>query len=212
MVFEVSRQISGILVAVFVVSSLFNVGLTQKPSNFRAHLKNGHFLSRMVLANLILFPAVMVMAVTMVDLEPAYSAGLLIFGLSAGAPFLIALTRESKDDVSLAATVMTVLIVGTVVLMPLILPRLIEGVSVDVWAIIHGLTLQMILPMILGMVIRQYLVPLAAAARGVGRPALAPAVRPEPGPDAHRGDRAAGPGRHGRVVLRDARVPLGAVR
>lgn len=163
MVFEVSRQISGILVVVFVVSSLFNVGLTQKPSNFRAHLKNGHFLSRMVLANLILFPAVMVMAVTMVDLEPAYSAGLLIFGLSAGAPFLIALTRESKDDVSLAATVMTVLIVGTVVLMPLILPRLIEGVSVDVSAIIYGLTLQMILPMILGMLIRQYLVPLAAA-------------------------------------------------
>ena len=162
LIFEVSRQISGWLVIGFVVSSLLNVGLTQKPSNFRKHLQNGHFLSRMVLANLVLFPAVMVMAVTMVDLEPPYAAGLLVFGLSAGAPFLIALTRESRDDISLAATVMTVLIIGTVVLMPLILPRLLEGVSVDVWAIIRGLALQMILPMVLGMAIRQHLVPLAA--------------------------------------------------
>lgn len=158
MVFDVMRQVSGVLVTVFVVSSLLNVGLTQKPSNFRSHLQKGHFLSRMVLANLILVPAVMVLAVTVVDLEPIYAAGLLVFGLSAGAPFLIALTRESKNDVSLAATVMTVLILGTVVLLPLLLPRLIEGISVDVWAIILALLLQMILPMVAGMVARQYLV------------------------------------------------------
>ena len=163
MVFDVMRQVSGVLVTVFVVSSLLNVGLTQKPSNFRSHLQKGHFLSRMVLANLILVPAVMVLAVTVVDLEPIYAAGLLVFGLSAGAPFLIALTRESKNDVSLAATVMTVLILGTVVLLPLLLPRLIEGISVDVWAIILALLLQMILPMVAGMVARQYLVRLTEA-------------------------------------------------
>ena len=163
MVFDVMRQVSGVLVTVFVVSSLLNVGLTQKPSNFRSHLQKGHFLSRMVLANLILVPAVMVLAVTVVDLEPIYAAGLLVFGLSAGAPFLIALTRESKNDVSLAATVMTVLILGTVVLLPLLLPRLIEGISVDVWAIILALLLQMILPMVAGMVARQYLVRLTDA-------------------------------------------------
>ena len=67
MVFDVMRQVSGVLVTVFVVSSLLNVGLTQKPSNFRSHLQKGHFLSRMVLANLILVPAVMVLAVTVVD-------------------------------------------------------------------------------------------------------------------------------------------------
>lgn len=163
MIFEVFRQVSGILVTAFVVSSLFNVGLTQKPSRFRAHLSEGHFLSRMVLANLVLVPAVMMLAVTVVNLEPVYAAGLLIFGLSAGAPFLIALTRESKSDISLAATVMTVLILGTVVLMPLLLPRVVEGISVDVWAIISALLLQMILPMLVGMVVRQGAVALAAA-------------------------------------------------
>lgn len=162
MIFEVARQVSGVMITVFVVSSLLNVGLTQKPSRFRAHLKKGHFLSRMLLANLILVPAVMVMAVTVVDLEPIYASGLLVFGLSAGAPFLIALTRETKDDISLAATVMTVLIVGTVILLPILLPRLIEDVTVDVWAIIRGLSLQMLLPMALGMAVRQWAVPLAA--------------------------------------------------
>lgn len=163
MVFEVFRQVSGVLVTVFVVSSLFNVGLTQKPSNFVAHLRNWHFLVRMVLANLVLVPAVMMLAVTVVDLEPIHAAGLMVFGLSAGAPFLIALTRESRQDISLAATVMTVLIVGTVLIMPVLLPRVIEGITVDVWAIIRALLNQMILPMVVGMAIRQLLVPLAAA-------------------------------------------------
>lgn len=163
MIFELFRQISGVLVTVFVVSSLLNVGLTQKPSNFLSHLRNWHFLVRMVLANLVLVPAVMTMAVTVVDLEPMYAAGLMVFGLSAGAPFLIALTRESRQDISLAATVMTVLIVGTVVLMPILLPRLVEGVSVDVWAIITALLTQMILPMVVGMAVREHLLPVAAA-------------------------------------------------
>lgn len=163
MIFEVFQRVAGALITVFVISSLLNVGLTQKPSNFRGHLRKGHFLSRMLLANLILVPAVMVMAVTVVDLEPYYAAGLVIFGLSAGAPFLIALTRESENDISLAATVMTVLILGTVVLMPVLLPLLIDGIEVDVWAIVKALALQMIAPMVLGMVARQYLVTLAAA-------------------------------------------------
>ena len=60
MVFGILREVSGILVTVFVMSSLFNVGLTQKPTKFLTHLQNRHFLSRMVLANLILVPAVMI--------------------------------------------------------------------------------------------------------------------------------------------------------
>lgn len=58
MVFEILREVSVILVTVFVMSSLFNVGLTQKPTKFLTHLQNWHFLNRMVLANLILVPAV----------------------------------------------------------------------------------------------------------------------------------------------------------
>lgn len=40
MVFEILREVSGILVTVFVMSSLFNVGFTQKPTNFLTHLQN----------------------------------------------------------------------------------------------------------------------------------------------------------------------------
>lgn len=162
MVFEILREVSGIQVTVFVMSSLFNVGLTQKPTKFLTHLQNWHFLSRMVLVNLILVPAVMMMAVTLADLEPIYAAALMVFGLSAGAPFLIALTKESKQDISLAATVMTVLIVGTMILLPILLPRVVEGLSVDLWTIVRALLAQMVLPMALGMAIRQFLVPLAA--------------------------------------------------
>lgn len=111
----------------------------------------------MLVANLVLVPSVMVTAVHLIDLQPIYAAGLLIFGLAAGAPFLIALSKESQADIALAATVMTVLIVGTVILLPVLLPRLLEGATVNVVAIVRQLLLLMILPMIIGMLVRQFL-------------------------------------------------------
>lgn len=46
-----------------------------------------------------------------------------------------------------------VLMIGTVFLMPLLLPLLLEGVTLDSWAIASGLLLQMILPIALGMLL-----------------------------------------------------------
>lgn len=162
MFFEIVRGIAGALVPIFVVSIMLNVGLTQRPTRFLGHLRNGRFLARMLLANLVVVPALMVLATTVVELEPIYRAGLIVFGLAAGAPFLIALTKQSENDISLAATVMTVLIVGTVIVMPIALPLLLEGVTVDARGIIGNLLLQMILPMVVGMLLLQFFESFAA--------------------------------------------------
>src|SRR5215510_5631581 len=142
---------------VFVICTMLNVGLTQKPSAIAGHLKNWSFVLKMLLANFVFAPLLMVIALYFAPFDPALKAGMLIFALGAGAPFLIKLTQTAEHDLSLGAAVMMVLMVVTVGYMPAVLPRLLSGVSVDALAIAKALMLQMLLPIGVGMILAQFL-------------------------------------------------------
>jgi BASS family bile acid:Na+ symporter len=154
--FEAFQTIGSWGVTGFVATSMLNVGLTQKPSRLLEHLGNRAFLVRMVLINLVVVPALMIAATSVVALEPVYAAGLLLFSLTAGAPFLIKLANTSENDIALAATVLLVLMVATVVVLPVALPLVIERLSVDTGAVVGSLLRQMILPLVVGMVAVQF--------------------------------------------------------
>jgi BASS family bile acid:Na+ symporter len=87
----------------------------------------------------------------LVPFDPALKAGLMIFCLGAGAPFLIKLTQTAEHDLALGAAVMMVLMIVTVPYVPLILPLVLSGVSVNPLAIARALLLQMLLPIGVGM-------------------------------------------------------------
>jgi bile acid:Na+ symporter, BASS family len=157
------QQVASLAVIVFVISSMLNVGLTQRPSLIREHLANWHYLVRMVLANLIVVPALMAFALKLVPLEPVYAAGLLLLGTCAGAPFLIKLTAVSENEIALAATVLMVLMVATIVTVPVLLPQLLEGISVNAGAIVVPLLSQLFAPVVAGMLLTQFLEGIAGA-------------------------------------------------
>lgn len=136
---------------------MFNVGLTQKPSRILTHLRNRQFLIAMLIVNLIVVPAVMIFALRIVPVAPHYEIGLILFGVAAGAPFLIHLTKTSHRDLALGATVLMVLMVGSVLTMPILLPFLIDGITVSAWDIISPMLVQIILPMVVGMLMLQFL-------------------------------------------------------
>jgi len=142
---------------IFVICTMLNVGLTQKPAAIARHLKNWSFVLRMLLANFVLAPLLMVIALYFAPFDPALKAGLLIFCLGAGAPFLIKLTQTAEHDLSLGAAVMMVLMVVTVGYIPVVLPRLLSGISVDALAIAKALILQMLLPIGVGVLAAQSL-------------------------------------------------------
>ena len=146
---------------VFVICTMLNVGLTQSPSAIAAHLKNWPFVLKMLLANFVLAPLFMVVVLYFAPFDPPLKAGLLIFCLGAGAPFLIKLTQTAEQEVALGAAVMMLLMVVTVAYMPLVLPLLLSGISVDAAAIAKALLLQMLLPIGVGMLMAQVLSSLA---------------------------------------------------
>src|SRR5690606_13718397 len=126
------------------------VGRTQRPSRILECLKGWPFVLRMLVANFVAAPVAMILIVRVLDLAPAFEAGLLVYSLSAGAPFLIKLTEAAEHDVALGASTMLVLMVLTVAYLPLVLPRFVEGTEVDAGAVGRTLVLQMMVPRVAG--------------------------------------------------------------
>ena len=149
--FQFLRTAVQFIAPVFVICTMLNVGLTQKPSAIAAHLKNWPFVLKMLAANFIFAPLLMIGALYVAPFSPALKAGLLIFSLGAGAPFLIKLTQTAEHELALGAAVMMMLMVVTVGYMPLVLPLVLSGVSVSALAIAKALLLQMLLPIGVGM-------------------------------------------------------------
>lgn len=155
--FEFFRGLVQIVAPIFVVSTMLHVGLTQRLSDISAHLKNYSFVAKMLVANFVVAPLLMIGALYVAPFDPALKAGLLIFSLCAGAPFLIKLTQMARHDVALGAAVMMLLMVVTVVYTPIVLPLLLSGINVDAWAVAKSLLLQLLLPIAAGMLVVQFL-------------------------------------------------------
>jgi BASS family bile acid:Na+ symporter len=155
--FQILRTSVQFIAPIFVICTMLNVGLTQKLSAIAAHLKNWPFVLKMLAANFIFAPLLMILALYLAPFDAPLKAGLLIFSLGAGAPFLIKLTQTAEHELSLGAAVMMVLMVVTVGYMPLVLPRVLSGVSVDALAIAKSLLLQMLFPICVGMLLARLL-------------------------------------------------------
>ena len=163
--FEFLRGSVQYIAPIFVICTMLNVGLTQKPSAIASHLRNAPFVLKMLLANFVFAPSLMAVALYFAPFPPALKAGLLIFSLGAGAPFLIKLTQTAEHEIALGAAVMMLLMVVTVVYMPVVLPLLLSGVSVNALAIAKALLLQMLLPIGVGMLAAPFLPALAKTAQ-----------------------------------------------
>lgn len=157
--FEFFIRITQFTVPIFVISTMLNVGLTQRPSEILMHLRSRSFVLKMLLANFILVPLVTILILRITTFDPALKAGLLLFGLCAGAPFLIKLTQTTEHDMALGAATMMMLMLVTVIFVPIVLPLVLTGIDVDAWAIARSLLLQMLLPIGVGMVLAQCLPP-----------------------------------------------------
>src|SRR5690242_20111052 len=144
--FGVFRILVAFVAPIFVVSTMLNVGLTQTLSDIIGHLNNYPFVLKMLLANFVLAPLVMIFVLSFTSFDPGIRDGLLIFALCAGAPLLIKLTQVAERDVALAAAVMILLIGGTAIYVPIVLPMVMYEVVVDASAIAKTLPLQMLLP------------------------------------------------------------------
>ena len=148
-----NRAISPTMIA-FVVSCMLAVGLRLTVSQVIAPLRNVRLVTFALLANFVLMPLVAIAIATGLQLDEPLSAGLLLLGTAAGAPFLPLLAGIAKGHLAFSVGLTVLLMVLSVVYMPLVLPLLVSGVSVDPLKIATSLLLLMLLPLGVGLAVK----------------------------------------------------------
>ena len=131
----------------FVVSSMIGMGLGLRVTEIAAPLGNLRLVAMSLAANFIVMPIVALALARFVGLDESMGIGLLLLGSAAGAPFLPKLAQISKGNLAFAVGLMVLLMVVTVAYLPLVLPQLLPGVSVDPMEIARSLVLLMLLPL-----------------------------------------------------------------
>jgi bile acid:Na+ symporter, BASS family len=150
---------------VFVVSSMLAMGLGLKVAQITAPLRNLRLVLMSLLANFVLMPAGAVVLARLLRLEEPLGVGLLLLGAAAGAPFLPKLTQIAKGNLAFAVALMVLLMVITVGYMPLVLPILLPGVTVNPARIASSLVLLMLLPLAVALAVNAKLPGAAARAK-----------------------------------------------
>jgi bile acid:Na+ symporter, BASS family len=157
-------------VVVFVISSTLAVGLGLTVQQILAPLRNGRLVVFSLLANFVLAPLVAIGLARVLGLDEPLGVGLLLVGVAGGAPFLLKLADLAKGNMPFAVGLMVVLMVITVGYVPIVLPLLLEGVSVNPANIARSLILLMLIPLAVGLALRAWHPPSAARVRAVVAP------------------------------------------
>jgi predicted Na+-dependent transporter len=138
---------------VFVVTSMLAMGLSLTVAQIIAPLRNPRLVFAALAANFLLAPALAYGIGRLLALSDGLRFGLLLVSTAAGAPFLPRLAQLARGDIAVAVSLMTLLVVTTIFYMPLVLPLLLRGVTVNPWEIARTLILLMFLPLTTGLLI-----------------------------------------------------------
>jgi BASS family bile acid:Na+ symporter len=149
----------------FVLSSMLSMGLSLTVTQILVPLRNYKLIVLALVANFVLMPFAAFLIARLLRLDQPLGIALLLLGTASGAPFLPLLARISKANLAFAVGLMVLLMVVTVGFMPLVLPLMLEGVSVDPVKIGSSLVFLMLLPLAIGLLVRARLSGLAAKAQ-----------------------------------------------
>lgn len=139
---------------VFVVSSMLAVGLSLTVGQILVPLRNARLVILALVANFVLMPLAALLIARVFRLDQPLGVALLLLGGAAGAPFLPKLAGVARGNLAFAVGLMVLLMVLTVGYMPIVMPLLLEGVSVDPIQIARSLVVLMLLPLVIGLAVR----------------------------------------------------------
>jgi BASS family bile acid:Na+ symporter len=155
-------HIEKISLVAFLVSSMLALGLTLTLPAIIAPLRDVRFVLLALGLNFIVAPAFAWLLTVVIPLDRGYAVGLLVLGGAAGAPFFPQVVEAARGDLALAAALMSLLTLGTILFLPFALPLMIPGLQADPWNIARPLALLILLPLCVGMLVKSRAATLAA--------------------------------------------------
>lgn len=153
--FELLNRLVDLAIAVFAVSSMLSVGFGSRLGDLLAPLQVPGNVFRALGANFVLVPVLAYLVITILPIDQARANALILIASAAGAPFLIKLSEAAGSDIDLTAALLVLLLPVTIIYMPLVVPLLLPGTGVSALAIGTPLLITMLLPLGIGLFIRE---------------------------------------------------------
>jgi predicted Na+-dependent transporter len=162
---ELLDALSSLFTLAFSFTTMLSMGLGLTVAEIVRPLRNLRFVAAALAVNLLLVPALAMVLASALGLSTDLRIGLLLLAAAPGAPMLPKLVQIARGDAATAVALTALLIVATVVFLPLALPILLPGAVVDSGGIATSLATQMLLPLAVGVFVRERYEEEAAAYR-----------------------------------------------
>jgi len=151
-----AQSLFSIVVVLYSVSNLLSLGIELNLKETIKALKSARLIVLTLFWGWVVSPAFAYLLTRIIPMENSIARGLLITSLAPVAPFFPILVRNAKADVNFSAAFMPLTMVATVVLMPLFVPFIIQGLELSTWALAKPLLVLILMPMIIGILVRVY--------------------------------------------------------
>jgi BASS family bile acid:Na+ symporter len=146
--------ITNLSTLVFVVTSMLAMGLSLTLAQIVAPLRDARLVILALLANFVLVPLLAYLINLVIPLSNGLKVGLILVSTAAGAPFLPKLAQAAKGNLAFSVGLMVLLMIVTILYMPIMLPLLVQGVTVNPWDIARSLIILMLIPLAAGLFIK----------------------------------------------------------
>lgn len=151
---ETLMAIGTLAIYFFVVTSIAAIGLNLTVNEILDPWKKKWLLSISLVTNFVIIPLFALFILYVLPLDTDLATGLIIVAAAAGAPSLPKAMDIIGGNVAYAVGLTIVLILVTIFYLPLLLPYLIEGVSIDQSGTALYLIIFMLIPLVITMALR----------------------------------------------------------
>jgi BASS family bile acid:Na+ symporter len=155
------QKVFQILVLLYTVSNMASIGLELNLRETLNSLRSVRLVLLTLLWGWVVGPAFALLLMKVLPLAEPHALGLLVFSLAPVAPMLSILARKARSDMDFTAALIPLAMVATVVLLPLMAPWLMRGVTLNIWALAKPLLLLVLLPLVVCAALKVYAAPVA---------------------------------------------------
>lgn len=144
---------ANLAILTFVITSMLAMGLSLTTKQIIEPLRNVRLVVKALLANFVLVPLLAYLILLVIPLAEPLAIGLILLATAAGAPFLPKLVQVAKGNVAFGVGLMVLLMMVTIIYLPLVMPLLLPGVTVNPMDIAGSLIVLMLIPLAIGLFI-----------------------------------------------------------
>lgn len=160
---EVLTTIANVALDLFTITSMLAVGMSLTVKQIVDPLRNLRLVVVMLVASFVLVPLLALALTWVLPMGDEPKTALILLAACAGGPFIPLLAQMARGRQPLAVSGMTLLLLVTIAYLPLFLPLMLPYVQIDALTIARDLILFMLVPMIVGLLVKWRYAELAAS-------------------------------------------------